>query len=214
MKIFLKLRKKTSNTKKGFTLVELLVVFFIMASILAVVIPGYLEYSSKLDFDNLALDVALAVREAQVYGAGAKVSTVTPDKFDAKYGIHFDIDNKDRFIFFEDSGVSSLRYDAGDNILNTYILKQGYSIFNLCGSKSGGGITCIEDYPAPPAAGSLYGLDIIYQRPNPTAALYIRNPAGSNLNGGAQDSVYIEIISPDLTIATTSISQSGRISIK
>src|SRR3990167_2894651 len=114
--------RDTRNFRTGFTLIELLVVFFIMVSILAVVIPGYLEYSTKLDLENLALDVALTVREAQSYGAGAKVSTSGSGSFNATYGINFDLNNSNKFFFFEENG--SLGYDNGiDFLINEYTLK-------------------------------------------------------------------------------------------
>src|SRR3989304_202002 len=108
MKIFLKHKKRSLKNNKGFTIIELVVVFFIMASILAVVIPGYLEYSTKLDLENLALDVALTIREAQGYGAGSKVSSA--GIFDIPYGVHFDINNPNQFIFFENTDNSDNMY--------------------------------------------------------------------------------------------------------
>src|SRR3990172_12655861 len=120
MKIFLKHKKRSLKNNKGFTIIELVVVFFIMVSILAVVIPGYLEYSTKLDLENLALDVALTIREAQSYGAGSKVSSA--GIFDIPYGVHFDIrDNPTRLIFYEDTNNNNLYDDSvTDKVITPY----------------------------------------------------------------------------------------------
>lgn len=203
MKIFLKLRKKTSDTKKGFTLVELLVVFFIMASILAVIVPGYFEYSTKLDLDNLALDVALTVREAQGYGAGSKVSSA--GIFDTPYGIHFNVNDPTHFIFFEDTN-KDYKYVSTDDyeIIDPYEIKNGYAINGLCGTR-GGSENCI--------AGGVYDLDIVFKRPNPDAIITIRNSGGSIIGVGYQDSAKIELISPDQTTSTIAITSLGAISI-
>jgi len=199
--------RDTRNFRTGFTLVELLVVFFIMASILAVVIPGYLEYSTKLDLENLALDVALTIREAQAYGAGARVSSITPNKFDARYGVYFNIDTPNTFIFFEDSAAGNdYRYVSGDKIINTYDIKSGYSIKDLCGSVGGGSYDC--------KGNNVRILEIFFQRPNPEAIIYVRSAGGAIIGGGAQDFGSIELISPDQKVATTSVSTAGNISIE
>ena len=166
MKIFLKHKKRSLKNNKGFTIIELVVVFFIMASILAVVIPGYLEYSTKLDLENLALDVALTIREAQSYGAGSKV-TLTGGFFDKPYGVHFDTSNTSRFIFFENTNTADNIYSGGDTIINTLIIKPGYFINKLCTQTGGAGYVC-----------GATSIDIIYKRPNPDAIIS-RNVSGT-----------------------------------
>jgi len=207
MKIFLKRKKRFHKNNQGFTLVELLVVFFIMASILAVIIPGYLDYSTKLDLDNLALDVALTIREAQSYGAGVKVSNA--GDFDTPFGVHFDINNPNQFIFFENTDNSDSVYKPpdglpDDTIIDRYDIKAGYAISDLCGSKGGGSPDC--------NSGGVQYLDIIFKRPNPDAIITIRNNGGG-MFGGNQDSGGIKLVSPDTTFKNINVVSPSSISV-
>jgi len=175
-----------------------------MASILAVVIPGYLEYSTKLDLENLALDVALTVREAQSYGAGAKVSTSGSGSFNATYGINFDLNNSNKFFFFEENG--SLGYDNGiDFLINEYTVKNGYSLYDVCLS-DGGNKECNKK------GNDVRGTVIYFTRPNPDAIIYRRNNGG-NIIGGPWESASLEFISPDQATTTVQIRKTGAISI-
>lgn len=202
MKIFLKRKKGFYKNHQGFTLVELLVVFFIMASILAVIVPDYFTYSSKLDLDNLTLDVALTIREAQSYGAGSKVSSA--GIFDTPYGVHFNANDPTRFIFFEDTDKNDRYTSADDYEIDTYGIKNGYAIDDLCATR-GGSPTC--------TSGGVYDLDIIFKRPNPDAIIAIRSNGGGILGGGYQDSASIKLISPDQITANINVTSLGAISI-
>lgn len=209
MKISLKHNKRFPKNNKGFTLVELLVVFFIMASVLAVVIPGYLEYSTKLDLQNLALDVALIVREAQVYGGGAKISsTATGGVFDMSYGVHFE-KGANSFILFENNSDNvsdnKKRYTSADTIIDTYTMKNGYNIYTLCNDE-------IIDSCASPTV-SEGSLDVVFTRPNPNA--YIKTGGGPVTNGSAgfKSTGFVVFISPDQATTTVQVENTGSISI-
>lgn len=80
---------KFNNIKeKGFTIIELLVVIFIFGVISSLVIFNYGAFKSDVSVENLAQDIALTIRRAQVYSAGTKGadSTTFPS-----YGVHFNI---------------------------------------------------------------------------------------------------------------------------
>lgn len=95
---------------KGFTIIELLVVIFIFALISGLVIFNYKGFRSDVSIENLAQDIALSIRRAQVYSVSTKsADTIVNDIFPS-YGIHFEIPGtiaitgtaKD-FIFFADA---------------------------------------------------------------------------------------------------------------
>lgn len=203
MKISLKHRKRFLKNNKGFTLVELLVVFFIMASILAMVIPGYLEYSTQLELENLALDVALTIREAQAYGAGAKVSLA--GNFDTPYGVYFDINVPNSFVFFEDRNLDSYYTLGTDAIINTYTMKNGYLLDDLCAEVGGNPYVCVT--------GGIRAINIVYKRPNPDSIISMIDSSG-NPFGGWQDDVLIELISPDQTTIKVNVSGNGSVSLE
>src|SRR6185312_4659547 len=96
MKIFQrknKIQKKgiVSRTK-GFTLVELRVVVAIFLIITAITLGNQSRFSSDILITNLAYQIALSIREAQVYGIGSKGvadnSSSGINNFQAGYGIH------------------------------------------------------------------------------------------------------------------------------
>lgn len=202
------LGRNTRNFRTGFTLVELLVVFFIMGTILAVILPDYLTYSTKVDLKNLALDVALVVREAQVYGGGAKVSSVaTGNVFNISYGVHFE-KGLNSFYLFEnksDGNGNENRYTSDDVIISTYNMKSGYSIYTLCNDE-------IIDSCANPTV-SEGSLDIVFKRPNPDAN--IKTGTGSIVGGSAgnKSTGFIVLISPDQATTTVQVENTGSISI-
>jgi prepilin-type N-terminal cleavage/methylation domain-containing protein len=83
----------SQNNKRGFTLVELMVSISIFIIITSVTLVNYPRFSNKLSLDLLAEDVALSVRQAQVFGAsvlGTKTVGQNSTKAFKAYGIHFE----------------------------------------------------------------------------------------------------------------------------
>jgi len=159
-------RGLASKSGAGFTLIELMVVFGISAIIATVVIGKYPDFSSKIEFENEALDIALTLREAQVYGVGARrVSVGSPaDPFNVAYGVSFDITNPKIFILFADLDNNGF-YDAvkGEKI-ETVVIKDNFEIKDLCIQSSS--LACL------PFGGYKF-LGITFKRPNPDANISI-----------------------------------------
>jgi|SRR3989344_1571593 len=202
-------RRDRRNFRTGFTLVELLVVFFIMATILAVIVPDYLTYSTKIELENLALDVALTMREAQAYGAGAKVST--GGDFNTSFGVHF-VKGESTFIFFENTSDGNGNYDVyspADNIIATYTIKNGYTIDDICDSSDPS--LCDENETSP----SLNVLDVVFKRPNPAAIIKTAPEPQTLVSGfsGWQATGDIVFISPDRKRIYVRIQNTGNIAI-
>lgn len=63
--------KKQKNKQSGFSVVELIVVLSIVAIMAGVSVFDYNKYRSAVERTNLAQDISLALREAQVYGISA-----------------------------------------------------------------------------------------------------------------------------------------------
>lgn len=207
--MFLK-HKKGLFKKGGFTLIELLVVFFIMVSILAIIIPDYLSYSDKSDFDNLTLDIALTIREAQSYGISAKETFAGSGNFDIPYGVHFDINKPNGFLFFEDTNKDYMYIDTDDNVISTYTVKPGYALSGLCRVKDDGNSDKCK----------VECLSTTFRRPSPNAWMGMRKKKGSscsnNLDGGVsrlQDNVRIELTSPSGTTKSINITPFGSVSV-
>ena len=76
----------------GFSLVELMVSISIFMVITSITLVNYPKFSNKLSLDLLAEDMALSLRQAQIFGSsvlGAKGGSGSTKAF-SEYGIHLD----------------------------------------------------------------------------------------------------------------------------
>src|SRR3989344_6847475 len=79
---------------RAFTLVELVVVLAIFTLISSVVLANHSRFNGSVLLGSLAYDIALSIREAQVYGLSVKQHTVAGvGQFQIGYGIHFASNN-------------------------------------------------------------------------------------------------------------------------
>lgn len=92
--------RNSTKLKKGFSLVELLVVVSIFLIITSVTLFKQGKFSSDTLITNTAYEVALAIREAQVYGVGSKQGG--GEVGNKSYGVHFDEHTDNSFVLFSE----------------------------------------------------------------------------------------------------------------
>ncbi len=113
---------------KGFTLIELMVVVGIVTVISAMLLANYGSFGDKVTLQNLTYDLALTVREAQVYGLSGKFQE--RDNFGSVPVIlYFNKGGTPLFYMFADSNNNWVQ-DTGENI-SEYNLGQGYQITDI-----------------------------------------------------------------------------------
>lgn len=154
---------------RGFTLVELLISIAIISVISALVIVKFSAFDSTVLLKSAAYEVALSLRDAQVYSISVHGQT---GQFDYPYGVHFVPGNT--YTFFRDSvvGASPPIYLAGtDTNINTFTIGRSIVIQSVCVTNSAGSETCATSASNPV-------LDISFRRPEFSALFY------SNLLGG------------------------------
>ncbi len=88
------------KNKKGFTLVELMVVIAIFIGITSVVLFQSNSFDSTITASNLAQDVALAVRKANAYTLGFQVPQTTTGVSVKGYGISIVAGVGDSFVLY------------------------------------------------------------------------------------------------------------------
>lgn len=91
------------KTRAGFTLIELMVVITIFIVVTGVLLANYPAFGSKIVLENMAYEIALAMRQAQTYGLS--VRTAGADTFPG-FGIHFYTGSggdKEFFLFANDA---------------------------------------------------------------------------------------------------------------
>jgi prepilin-type N-terminal cleavage/methylation domain-containing protein len=77
----------STRESRGFTLIELLVVTAILVIVSGLVLANHSRFGGKILLQNLAYDMALSVRQAQVYGIS--VRQFGAGTYSAGYGIRF-----------------------------------------------------------------------------------------------------------------------------
>ena len=129
------LLSKKKKKRGGFTLAELLVVIFISSLLTTITLFDFKSFTSETVFKNKALDVALAIREVQIYGVGGKKIAGVED---TRYGVYFDNDTysdnttTSQFYIFADTNKNNT-YDPGEEIETITLDKtDGYEIDDVC----------------------------------------------------------------------------------
>jgi prepilin-type N-terminal cleavage/methylation domain-containing protein len=110
-KIFKKLQQKTNQ---GFTLIEMVVVLGIFAILTSVTIYNYGDFNDNIILTNLSYEVALEIRQAQVYSLGVRSSALPGSSldegrsdFDTRFGTYLNLQKPDgdkNIVFFTDLG--------------------------------------------------------------------------------------------------------------
>src|SRR3989344_3869307 len=77
------------RTPRGFTLIELLVVLSIMLVITGVFLVRNQQFNSAILLRSLSYQVALSIRQAQVFGVGVKEDGAGTGNFSARDGVQF-----------------------------------------------------------------------------------------------------------------------------
>lgn len=162
--------------KKGFTLIEMIVVIAIISIVTVLVLANNAKLNSSILVSNTAYEIGLIVRESQVAGLG--VSATVDDTFSSSHGVHLDIANPKTIILFADKNNNGI-YDAVDNELT-----QEYNITN---SRAGSIIGFCKENLLSTTTTSYCNIssgeqtaDIVFARPNPEALFKIQHQIGDN----------------------------------
>lgn len=189
----------------GFTLIELLVVIGIMVVISALVLADYNKFGGVVVLEQLSYDVALTLRQAQVFGIS--VQRFQTNTFDAAYGVHFALSSPDTYELFADAIQKNGLYDCpspGTNnceLVQAVTLPPNYAIHDLCATNGSGTQTC-----------GLTSLDIVFKRPDTDA--WISANGANCLNGGqCSESATMTLKSPRGDTMNVVVTVNGQISV-
>ena len=198
---------KTPNTlkaTKGFSLVELLVTIGLFVIVTGVILFNFRLFDSRIVLDNLAYEIALTVRQAQVFGTSVKELGAGSEIFPS-YGVYFSLSDDNAFTLFADvfpvvgSGGDG-KYGTGDILVDRFSIQKRNYIRELCGYVL-----------ATSSCTPLDELHVSYVRPNPEGTVI-----GVNGSGDSQYSFAEVVLSTpsDENTRTVTIWATGQIAVE
>jgi type II secretory pathway pseudopilin PulG len=148
----------TVNFSRGFTVIELLVVTAIIILLSGVILASSNRLGGRVLLQNLAYDVALSMRQAQVYGvAGRRDGSAT---YSPGFGMHFDMDQPKSYSLFSDTLTHDGIYEPTEDISpSPFNIGRGFVIKRLCAPAGTALLDCTP----------VSRLDILFVRPEPDA---------------------------------------------
>lgn len=184
------------HTQRGFTLIELLVVMGILVVISGVTLTSYAKFGGQTLLRNLAYDIALSIREAQIYGISAR--SFLSAQFSSGYGAYFSFNesNKEFFLYTDVNGDN---FFASDEMVETFTIGKGYTLDRICVSSGDAEENC-----------TVTELDILFKRPEPDAI--IRASLGSDFD--LYDTARVVVASPKAKKLSVLILTTGQISVQ
>jgi prepilin-type N-terminal cleavage/methylation domain-containing protein len=188
--------------RAGFTLVELIVSIAIAAIIITSIVIQQSQWNDRLAVSTQAYELALMIRQAQVYSLGVREDTAgSGDKFNIGYGIYFDNGDNTQYIFFADRNNNQV-YDNGEAIGDPIKLTGGVTIKDVCGAFP----KCLYS-----GSGPMRSADISFLRPDPKAAIGIYNNGGNKKDGAP---ITIKLKSAGGSIRSIVVQDNGQVSIQ
>lgn len=176
-------KKIKQKTQRGFTLVEMTIVAAIFGLMTAVVVYKYGDFTSNLLVSNMAYEIALTARQAQVFGVGVRAIQIDGEaKFDYPYGVYINVNDGSTnqagesrsFILFADrdddllcdnglegAGFTPCTCAEGDECVDQFTLQRNIRITEL----RVGNENCLN------IAGGVNAISVTFKRPSPEARI-------------------------------------------
>lgn len=187
-----------------------------MVTGILVVISGLMlinnrEFGGRILLENLAYDIALTVREAQVYGISVRqFEGDSGATFNLGYGVYFDANDTKRYTLFADVEQDGL-WESGESVGSPYVIERGYAIEKLCVPAGDNAEDCNSDVER---------VDIVFRRPEPDACIAANGNSPVEMDdddlicADSEESARIVLISPRGDLASVVVHTSGQIHVE
>ncbi len=192
--------KKTARleTTKGFTIIELLVTSLIIALVTGLILANNSSFNNSVLFSNQAYQVALDIRQMQVFSLGERLDGTSPRD---EFGVYFDVTSPTNYVLFENSGGTELppEYDPeNDTVLASANFDSRFVLHS------------IEADGSP-----VESVAITFQRPNFDAIFCVKTDSGSSCSSSSQSEIVLVLASAaDASeVRYVTVSATGQISV-
>ncbi len=181
-------KKIKKNTTRGFTLLEMTVVAGIFGILTAIVVFKYGDFTSNLLVSNMAYEIALTTRQAQVFGVGVRGFETgnDDDRFQSPYGVYFNLNDgssaeirqsknftlfvdKDNDLFCDDgtdNGFTPCTCTLGDECLEQFSMQRNIRLTKI---DVGEGTQCSSTVNGVEGPVSIA---VSFKRPSPEARIH------------------------------------------
>jgi prepilin-type N-terminal cleavage/methylation domain-containing protein len=165
----------------GFTLIEVLVAMSVIAIVSGMVFTQRQAFNRSVGLNNVAQEVALAIRQTQNYGVSSRGSSLIDPIDEFAYGIYFDAgSDPEQFTIYRDSGGNK-GYNAADTDIEVYNLPAGVLVAGICTGESFGDTNCSPNNSE---------IVIRFSRPHPDAE-FLRPNSGNDFAGNPETAVIL-----------------------
>lgn len=181
------------HSEDGFTLVELMVSISIMITISALVLLNQTKYTEGIALNQVADEIGLNLRQAQIYGVAVKEFSAGSNNFSASYGIEFDITSrgsKAEYVSFGDRDPKNGIYDGAwscptggtSECISKTNIRVGNEIEALCQILINGTEDCTVTRVA-----------VTFVRPETSAGMKFYNTGGFNVTDVNYKGVHVKL---------------------
>lgn len=195
------------NTQKGFTLIEMVAVLGIFTIMTSIVVFNYNKFRSDTILTNMTYEIALSIREAQIYGVSARNAIPGGvNTFSRPYGIYIPPVNPptSQYFLFADtnpdlqySGTDCAFVQGGDICTTPYTLQRNVVIEGIH----------LENGESCPSADKI---SILFKRPNPEPIVNIDDDDDVETFSRVQ----ITVKAPDDARRYVIVANNGQISVE
>lgn len=204
------MRLASYKSTAGFSILEVMITAGIIGAITAVVVINYGSFNNTVLLKNQVYEIALDIREAQIYAVSVRGQD---NEFREDYGIYFNVDTPQQYIFFQDTdeatvGGQNVAYydaDAGEMVGSPQLIDSRFEISRICVN--------IVSSSADSCPNTVSDLSVSFRRPDFDAQF--ASESGSGL--GLIDNARIELVNtqgPNTSTRTIVITNVGQVKIE
>ena len=187
---------KYKNNKSGFTLFELLISMAIIGIVTAIVVLRYGAFYSSVLLKSQAYELALDIREAQVFAVSTRLQF---SEYREEYGIYLDTSLPNTYQLFLDNGTSEpAAYNEDEEIGNTFVIDSRFRISGIC----------VND-----CSQTVSNLSLSFKRPNFDTIAAYRNESGVAVQVN-NARIEIQSVVDEEAIMAVEVTATGQISVK